>query len=128
MSTASVKLPNWINYGLMPFLNLALAFIISGFVVWLIGEDPFEAVSLMLEGALGNGEGIGFTLYYATSFIFTGLSVAVAYHAGLFNIGWEGQAYVGGLGAALAALALDRYVPWYVTMPVAVVAAAVFGA
>ncbi|MBB4101721.1 ABC transporter permease [Allorhizobium borbori] len=128
MSTASVKLPNWINYGLMPLLNLAVAFVISGLVVWLIGEDPFEAVSLMLEGALGNGEGIGFTLYYATSFIFTGLSVAVAFHAGLFNIGSEGQAYVGGLGAALAALALDHYVPWYVTMPVAVAAAALFGA
>ena len=128
MSTASVKLPNWINYGLMPLLNLTVAFVISGLVVWLIGEDPFEAVSLMLEGAVGNGEGIGFTLYYATSFIFTGLSVAVAFHAGLFNIGSEGQAYVGGLGAALAALALDRYVPWYVTMPVAVIAAALFGA
>lgn len=128
MSAASVKLPAWINYGLMPLLNLAVAFFISGLVVWLIGEDPFKAVSLMLEGALGNGEGIGFTLYYATSFIFTGLSVAVAYHAGLFNIGSEGQAYVGGLGAALAALALDHYVPWYVTMPVAVVAAALFGA
>lgn len=128
MSTASVKLPNWINYGLMPFLNLSVAFLISGLVVWLIGEDPFAAVSLMIEGALGNGEGIGFTLYYATSFIFTGLSVAVAFHAGLFNIGSEGQAYVGGLGAALAALALDRYVPWYVTMPFAVLLAALFGA
>ncbi len=44
------------------------------------------------RGALGSGEGIGFTLFYATNFIFTGLSVAVAYHAGLFNIGSEGQA------------------------------------
>jgi ABC-type uncharacterized transport system permease subunit len=41
---------------------------------------------------------IGYTLYYATNFIFTGLAVAVAFHAGLFNIGGEGQAYVAGLG------------------------------
>ncbi|RFC00442.1 sugar ABC transporter permease [Rhizobium leguminosarum bv. trifolii] len=128
MSTASVPLPNWINYGLIPLLNLVVAFLISGFVVWLIGESPLGALSLLLEGALGSGEGIGLTLFYATSFIFTGLSVAVAIHAGLFNIGSEGQAYVGGLGCALVALSLDNYVPWYVTMPIAVVGAALFGA
>lgn len=128
MSTASVKLPNWINYGLMPLINLTVAFLISGLVIWLIGESPLEALDFMLRGALGSGEAIGFTLYYATSFIFTGLSVAIAFHAGLFNIGSEGQAYVGGLGAALVALALDHYVPWYVTMPFAILGAALFGA
>ncbi len=128
MSTASVQLPAWINYGVIPLLNLVLAFFFSGLVVWAIGESPIEALRLLLIGALGRGEGIGFTLFYATSFIFTGLSVAVAIHAGLFNIGSEGQAYLGGLGAALVALSLDRYVPWYVTMPFAVVGAALFGA
>ncbi|MBB2751451.1 UNVERIFIED_ORG: simple sugar transport system permease protein [Rhizobium aethiopicum] len=128
MSTASVPLPNWINYGLIPLLNLIVAFLISGFVVWLIGESPLAALSLLIEGALGSGEGIGLTLFYATSFIFTGLSVAVAIHAGLFNIGSEGQAYIGGLGCALVALSLDNYVPWYVTMPIAIIGAALFGA
>lgn len=128
MSTASVPLPNWITYGLIPLLNLVVAFFISGLVVWLIGENPFEALKLLLIGALGRGEGIGFTLFYATNFIFTGLSVAVAIHAGLFNIGSEGQAYLGGLGAALVALALDNYLPWYATMPFAVLGAALFGA
>ncbi|MCC2613272.1 ABC transporter permease [Neorhizobium sp. Rsf11] len=128
MSTASVPLPAWINYGVIPLLNLVLAFFFSGLVVWAIGENPFEALQLLLIGALGRGEGIGFTLFYTTSFIFTGLSVAVAIHAGLFNIGSEGQAYLGGLGAALVALSLDHYVPWYVTMPFAVIGAALFGA
>jgi simple sugar transport system permease protein len=128
MSTASVPLPNWISYGLIPLINIVVAFLISGLVVWLIGENPFDALVLLLQGALGNGEGIGFTLFYATSFIFTGLSVAVAIHAGLFNIGSEGQAYVGGLGCALVALTLDKYVPWYVTMPFAVAGSAIFGA
>lgn len=128
MSTASVPLPNWINYALLPLVNLTLAFLVSGVVVWVIGENPYEALKLLLQGALGRGEGIGFTLFYATNFIFTGLSVAVAIHAGLFNIGSEGQAYLGGLGAALVALAFDHYVPWYVTMPFAVMGAAIFGA
>ncbi|MBB4404476.1 MULTISPECIES: ABC transporter permease [Agrobacterium tumefaciens complex] len=128
MSTASTPLPNWISYGLLPLLNVVTAFLISGLVVWLIGENPLAALRLLIEGALGRGDAIGFTLFYTTSFIFTGLSVAVAFHAGLFNIGSEGQAYIGGLGAALVALALDRYVPWYVTMPFAVIGAALFGA
>lgn len=128
MSTASVPLPNWISYGLLPLLNVVTAFLISGLVVWSIGENPLAALRLLIEGALGRGDAIGFTLFYTTSFIFTGLSVAVAFHAGLFNIGSDGQAYIGGLGAALVALALDRYVPWYVTMPFAVIGAALFGA
>ncbi len=128
MSTASTPLPNWISYGLLPLLNVVTAFLISGLVVWSIGESPLAALRLLIEGALGRGDAIGFTLFYTTSFIFTGLSVAVAFHAGLFNIGSEGQAYIGGLGAALVALALDRYVPWYMTMPFAVIGAALFGA
>ena len=69
-------------------------------------------------------EAIGYTLYYATNFIFTGLAVAVAFHAGLFNIGGEGQAYLGGLGCGLAMLAFDRFLPALVLIPLAIVAAA----
>ena len=128
MSTASVPLPNWISYGLLPLLNVVTAFLISGLVVWSIGESPLAALRLLIEGALGRGDAIGFTLFYTTSFIFTGLSVAVAFHAGLFNIGGEGQAYVGGIGVALACLALDRTLPWYLVFPIAIVGAAFFGA
>ncbi|MEJ8573502.1 ABC transporter permease [Microbaculum marinum] len=122
------SLPGWIEYAVLPLANLLAAFLVSGLVVLFVGENPFEAVKILLWGSLGFGEGIGFTLFYATNFMMTGLAVAVAFHAGLFNIGGEGQAYVGGLGVGLAALALDRYVPWWVTFPVAVAAAAVFGA
>mgnify|MGYP001457625520 CR=1 FL=1 len=122
------QLPRWADYGLMPAINVIAAFLVAGLVVLLIGENPIEAVEVLLWGALGWNEGIGFTLFYATNFIFTGLAVAVAFHGGLFNIGGEGQAYLGGLGVALACLALDRLVPWWVTLPVAVLGAAAFGA
>ncbi len=128
MSTPFAKLPAWADYGLIPLVNVTAAFLVSGLVVAFIGENPIEAVKLLIWGAFGFGEGIGFTLFYATNFIFTGLAVAVAFHAGLFNIGGEGQAYVGGLGVALAALALDRIVPWWVTFPLAIAGAMVFGA
>ncbi len=128
MSAPFAKLPAWADYGLIPLVNVTAAFLVAGLVVAFIGENPIEAVQLLVGGAFGFGEGIGFTLFYATNFIFTGLAVAVAFHAGLFNIGGEGQAYVGGLGVALAALALDRIVPWWVTFPLAIAGAIVFGA
>ncbi|WP_349359342.1 ABC transporter permease [Stappia sp.] len=121
-------LPRWADYVLMPVINVTAAFVVSGFVVLLIGENPIEAVKILVWGALGWNEGIGFTLFYATNFVFTGLAVAVAFHASLFNIGGEGQAYIGGLGVAFACLALDRFVPWWVTLPFAVAGAAAFGA
>ncbi len=128
MSQPFAKLPAWADFGLLPLINVTAAFLVSGLVVLFIGENPIAAVRILVWGAFGFGEGIGFTLFYATNFIFTGLAVAVAFHAGLFNIGGEGQAYLGGLGVAVAALALDRIVPWWVTFPVAVVGAALFGA
>lgn len=128
MSTPYAKLPAWADYGLIPLVNLLVAFIVAGLVVLLVGENPFRAAVILVEGAFGRGQGIAYTLFYATNFIFTGLAVAVALHAGLFNIGGEGQAYVAGLGVGFACLALDTVTPWYVTFPVAIAAAAAFGA
>ncbi|MCP8896712.1 ABC transporter permease [Shinella daejeonensis] len=128
MSVPHAKLPGWAEYGLIPLVNLAVAFLISGLVVLIVGESPLDAAYHMVNGAFGRGEYIGFTLYYTTTFIFTGLAVAVAFHCGLFNIGGEGQAYVGGIGVAVACLALDRTMPWYLVFPIATVGAAFFGA
>lgn len=128
MSVPYAKVPAWVDYGVIPLINLAVAFLIAGLVVLAVGESPLRAASLLIEGAFGYGEGIGFTLYYATNFIFTGLAVAVAFHCGLFNIGGEGQAYVAGLGVALPILWLDQYMPWYVIFPVAILGSALAGA
>ncbi len=127
MSTASDQLPRWITLGVIPFLNLLAAFVVSGLVVLLIGEDPIEAVGILIWGAFGFGEGVGYTLYYTTNFVFTGLAFAVAFHCGLFNIGAEGQAYLGGLGAALVCLHLD-FLPLPLIALLAIAAAALFGA
>ncbi|NBO20535.1 MAG: ABC transporter permease, partial [Rhodobacteraceae bacterium] len=96
------KMPKWADLVLVPLASLLIAFLLSGAVIWAIGENPVEALNTMVDGALGSSYGWGYTLYYATNFLFTGLSVTVAYHAGLFNIGSEGQATLGGLGVALA--------------------------
>ena len=82
----------------------------------------------MLKGAFVYPGSLGYTLYYTTNFIFTGLAVAIAFHAMMFNIGGEGQAYLGGLGAGLIALWLGAHFPAIIVIPLAVVAAALFGA
>ncbi|CTQ48974.1 ABC transporter permease [Jannaschia donghaensis] len=120
-------LPKWADIVLLPLINLLLALIVSGLVVALIGKNPFEALYILVNGSVGSAYGWGYTLFYATNFIFTGLGVAVAFHARMFNIGGEGQAALGGLGVALVALAID-WPHWALALPAAVVGGALFGA
>ncbi len=126
-SGAPAEVPRWVTLALIPGVNLAAAFVLSGVLIALIGESPIEALKVLLYGALGYGEALGFTLYYTTNFIFTGLAVAVAFHCGLFNIGGEGQAYIGGLGVGLVLLAMGGW-PFPVVLVAAIAAGALFGA
>ena len=125
--SAPIEIPKWADVSLVPVFAVIVAFLVAGLVVLGIGENPVRASILLVQGALGSGEGIGYTLYYATNFIFTGLAVAVAFHAGLFNIGGEGQATMGGLGAALVCLKFD-FLPWYIVLPLAILGAMAMGA
>ncbi|AKO95609.1 MULTISPECIES: ABC transporter permease [Marinovum] len=121
------RMPHWADAVLVPLISLILAAILSALVIIGIGEDPVAAFNLMVEGALMRSAGWGYTLYYATNFMFTGLAVAVAFHARMFNIGGEGQATLGGLGVALVLL----YIPWphwSLALLAATLGAAAFGA
>lgn len=120
------KLPVWADVVLVPLISLFLAALVAAAVLLAIGQSPLEALSVMVNGALGSAYGWGYTLYYATSFVFTGLAVIIAFQGGLFNIGGEGQALLGGLGVALVCL----YLPlphWSMTLVLAMVAGMVFG-
>ena len=121
------RMPAWADAVLVPFISLLLAAVISALVILGIGEDPWAALKLMVAGSLGSTYGWGYTLYYTTNFIFTGLAVAVAFHARMFNIGGEGQAMLGGLGVAIVSL----YFPWphwTIALFFATLSAAMFGA
>lgn len=122
-----IQLPRWIDIGLLPLWNLAIALLVAGGVVLAIDQSPMQALTVLLQGSLGSARGLGYTLYYTTTFIFTGLAVAVAFHGGLFNIGGEGQATFGGLGVALLALALGQSLPAVILLPLLVLGAALFG-
>jgi general nucleoside transport system permease protein len=121
------RLPRWADVVLVPLVSLTLAAAISALVLLSIGQSPVEAINVMVDGALGSAYGWGFTLYYTTSFIFTGLAVTVAFHAGLFNIGGEGQAQLGGLGVALCCLMIP-WPHWTIALIAAAGSAALFGA
>lgn len=127
MSAHPVEIPRWIDLVVLPLFNLGLAFLVSALVLLAIGQSPVQVLLLLVKGAFGSATGISYTLYYATTFVFTGLAVAVAYHAGLFNIGGEGQAMMGGLGAALVGLAFGAHAPAIVVLPLMVLAAMAFG-
>lgn len=121
------QLPKWVDNVVIPVLSVCLAMLCSVLVVLIIGESPQQAAQVLFYGAFGNAYNFGFTLYYTTNFIFTGLAVAVAFHAGLFNIGGEGQALVGGIGAALVGLWLDT-TSWLLVLMIGLGASFLFGA
>ena len=123
-----IELPRWLDLVVLPAFNLAVALAVCAVVVRIVGQDPAQVLALLVKGAFGSRTGIGYTLYYATTFIFTGLAVAVAFHGGLFNIGAEGQAMMGGLGAGLVALAIGDQAGAWIVLPAMAVAAVLFGA
>ncbi len=85
---------------LSPLVAVALAFVVGAIIILLIKDNPFETYRILLANSFGSAKDIGYTLFYATPLIFTGLAVAVAFRCGLFNIGAEGQLYVASFATA----------------------------
>jgi simple sugar transport system permease protein len=122
------ELPRWATAVALPLLNLISALLVAALVIHLLGESPTESMGILINSAIINPEGLSYTLFYASTFIFTGLSVSIAMKAGLFNIGSEGQMYFGGLGLTLVMLAFDPSLPAWLLIPLAMIGAALFGA
>jgi simple sugar transport system permease protein len=81
----------------MTAFSVGLGLLVCLTIATVMGQNPIELLEILFRGSLGSLSAIGYTLFYATPLIFTGLSVAVAFHCGLFNIGAEGQLYMGAL-------------------------------
>jgi ABC-type uncharacterized transport system permease subunit len=125
--SAPVAMPRWADLVLLPAVCLGVALLVAAAVVAMVGQSPVEVISALVQGAFGTARGLSYTLYYATTFIFTGLAVAVAFHGGLFNIGGEGQAVMGGLGTGLAAMYFSQSLPVWAMLPLMLVVGALFG-
>ena len=109
-----------------PLAAVLLALLAGAVFIAAIGENPFAVYALMLGESLGTGYGLGQTLFKATPLIFTGLAVALGFRAGLFNIGAEGQLYLGGFAAALVGATCAGW-PAALLLPACVLAAALAG-
>ena len=108
-----------------PLIAVAAALGAGAIFIAAIGEKPLEIYTLLFREAFGTGYGLGQTLFRATPLLFTGLAVALAFRAGMFNIGVEGQMYLGGFAAALVGAYAP--LPGLLLLPAAVLAAALVG-
>jgi general nucleoside transport system permease protein len=95
----------------IPFLSGGLAFVVAAIILLLAGVDPVNAYGIMLKGAFGSLRGIADTLVKTTSLLLVSLAVAVAFKCRIWNIGAEGQLYMGALGATLIGISIIGSVP-----------------
>jgi general nucleoside transport system permease protein len=92
----------------LPLISILCAFVISGIGVALTGADPIQAFLALIQGAFLNDGALAETLVSTIPYLFVGLAVAVGFRAGLFNIGADGQLYMGGIAGAVIGSSL----PW----------------
>src|SRR5262249_28597153 len=111
---------------LFPLIAVVAAFLVGGVIVWMVGDSPLLVYELFFSSAFGTIDGIGYTLFYATPLIFTGLAVAVAFRCGLLNIGAEGQLYVAAFAAAWIGFTLN--ISAWILVPLCILAALAAGA
>ena len=112
---------------LPPVLALLASLVLGDVLILAFGQSPARVYALLLEGTWGNPYGLGQVLYKATTLTFTGLSVAFALRAGLFNVGAESQLACGAFAAALVGLWLPAGTPWIVAAILCLSAAAAAG-
>jgi len=96
----------------VPACALALSFAAGAVFIAAIGRNPAEVYVELFRGTLGNAYGIGQVLFKATLLIFTGLSCALGFRCGLFNIGAEGQLYVGAFATAWVGFTFPGLPAW----------------
>jgi simple sugar transport system permease protein len=108
---------------------LLCSFGITYWVISLIGADAGTVLWAIVKGSFGTKNAVIDTLIKATPIFITGLATVVAYRAKVWNIGQEGQLYVGALGVTWAVLLLkDTGLPAWVFVPLLLIVSVVFGA
>ena len=106
---------------LIPLIALMLSFAVGAIFILIVGQNPIDVYSTLFSQTLGSTYGIGQVLFKSTPLIFAGLSVAICFRAGLFNIGAEGQLQIGAFATAL--LGLKTFgVPSYLEIPLLILA------
>ena len=98
----------FISSSLVYLVTLALGIFLAMILVTIVGENPLHVLRILAMGSFGGPREIAYSLFYATPFILTGLSVAWAFRAGLFNVGAEGQMLMGGVAVVALGILLPN--------------------
>jgi simple sugar transport system permease protein len=107
---------------LVSVLSFVLALFFGGIILFLAGESPLQIYGSMFAGAFGDWNGVAETLVKTTPLLLAGLGVAVAFRMQLWNIGAEGQLYLGAIVATGVGLFLIPGAPTWIIVPVMVLA------
>ena len=111
----------------VPVMAVLLAALIGAVILLVSGANPFASYAALLKGAFGNMTALGRTLEKATPLIFSGIAVAFAFKAGLFNIGAQGQLLFGSITAAAIGFGIDG-LPALIHIPLALLGGGLAGA
>jgi len=98
---------------LSPIISIFIALFIGALIIAALGGNITLALSSLFKGAFGSFRNFGQTLLASTPLLFTGLSFAIAYRVGLFNIGAEGQFYMGAIAGAVVGLFFPNLPPFF---------------
>ena len=118
--------PRWLMFA-VPIGSVVFAFVVMTVVLLLTHHSPLHTFRLLVVNAFGSSAALNASFVAATPLIFTGLCVAVAFRMQLFNIGGEGQLYMGAVTGAAAGIALGNHSGW-LSVPAMILAGAVGGA
>lgn len=108
------------------FISILAAFVVGAVLILAAGQNPFAGYAAMITGAFGTGLGLANTISRAILIISFGIATAVAFRAGIFNLGVQGQAVIGALAGGLVALYLPG--PGFLVFTAAVLTAVLAGA
>lgn len=111
----------------IPVLAVFTALLIGALIILLSGGNPIVGYIGLFEGAFGKARSLSDTAVAVTPYIFAGLAVALGFRGGLFNIGVEGQIFIGSICAAWVGYAITG-LPWIMHMPLAILAGCLGGA
>jgi len=111
----------------IPVLSVLTALLIGALIIWVSGGDPITGYIGLFEGSLGKTRSLSETAVAATPYILAGLAVALGFRGGLFNIGVEGQIFIGSICAVYVGYAVAG-LPWIIHMPLAFLAGCLGGA
>ena len=104
------------DYLVSLFTAVLLAFLVGAGIMLLTGHDPLQGYAALFQGALGKPRALGNTLAKTVTLCLTGLAMSVAAKAGVFNVGGEGQLYMGAMAAAVVGAQVTGVPAWMVTV------------